>query len=301
MTEVITFGETMVAFAPADGDQLDSAETFIASIAGAESNVAIHLARLGHAVEWASRLGDDPFGDRVLRRLESEGVSTALVEINQGTHTGIMFKNPGRDSTVVHYYRAGSAAAGIDAGFLPSTALDRASILHTSGVTAALSAGCRAALDSAFTRSAAGGTTVSFDLNFRPRLWAAKDAAAPLLALAQRSDICFVGLDEAQALWPVATADDVRALLDAPSILVVKDGAIGATVFEADRETVFVPSPPVEVVEPVGAGDAFAAGFLSGWLRGLSSRDSLQLGHETAAGVLRSTSDVPHLSDAVSP
>jgi 2-dehydro-3-deoxygluconokinase len=292
-------GETMVAFAPAHSQRLASGRSFNASIAGAESNVAIHLARLAHSVAWASRLGDDPFGQRVLRVLEHEGVSTELVETVPGARTGIMFKDPSPASTVVYYYRTDSAAAGIDAGFLASSALQGTLLLHTSGVTAALSKGCLAAVDAAFTDADAAETTISFDVNFRSRLWSAADAQGPLLALAQRSNICFVGLDEAEALWPVCTPDDVRSLLMSPRILVVKDGAVGATVFETDRETVFVPSLPVDVVEPVGAGDAFAAGFLSGWLRNLSSEDALQLGHDTAAQVLRSTSDVPDVERAM--
>ncbi|WP_245687391.1 PfkB family carbohydrate kinase, partial [Streptacidiphilus griseoplanus] len=133
---------------------------------------------------------------------------------------------------------------------------------------------------------------VSFDVNYRPALWSGCSAADVLRSLAERADIVLVGLDEAQALWGEGLGDAraVRDLLSGPQILVVKDGARAATAF-AGTEVHSVPALTVRVTEPVGAGDAFAAGFLSGLLRGMPVRRALRLGHLTAASALRVSAD----------
>lgn len=141
-------------------------------------------------------------------------------------------------------------------------------------------------------RARKAGAIVSVDVNYRAALWSADTAAPELLSLCQLSDIVFVGLDEAQTLWGVETAADVRALLTDIPHLVVKNDAVGAVEFHGDTDT-FVASPTVDVVEPVGAGDAFAAGYLSGFLRGLPSESRLQLGHDQAAQTLQTVTDLP--------
>jgi 2-dehydro-3-deoxygluconokinase len=147
-------------------------------------------------------------------------------------------------------------------------------------VTPALSPSCAALVDRLMSER-----RCSFDVNYRPGLWTVARAAPVLSELAQRAEIVFVGLDEAQTLWGVSTAHDVRSLLPGPSTLVVKDGAIGATSFHAEG-VAFVPAPPADVVEAVGAGDAFAAGYLAGLLGGVAENDRLALGHRVAAAAL---------------
>jgi 2-dehydro-3-deoxygluconokinase len=164
--------------------------------------------------------------------------------------------------------------------------------VHVSGVTAALSASCEQFVDDLFVRAHAHGVRVSFDVNHRPALWPDGGAADVLLDLARRADVCFVGRDEAEAVWGTSTADDVRALLPQVPLLIVKDGAIGATAF-SQASRVFVPAPRVEVVEPVGAGDAFAAGALAALLRAPDLEPALAAGHERAALTLRSPHDLP--------
>jgi 2-dehydro-3-deoxygluconokinase len=149
----------------------------------------------------------------------------------------------------------------------------------------------QAALASPRSGSGAGQAVVSFDVNYRPALWP-QPPGKLLRDLADRADIVFAGLDEARALWgpEVLTAADVRSLLPSPRILVVKDGAAAATAFDDHRATV-VPARRIAVVEPVGAGDAFAAGFLAALLRGDAIERSLRLGHLTAASALAVTGD----------
>jgi 2-dehydro-3-deoxygluconokinase len=162
-------------------------------------------------------------------------------------------------------------------------------LVHVTGITAALSDSCQAMVRS-LVEDRTAGSSVSFDVNWRPALWSDRDPEV-LLAAARASDIVFVGLDEAQALWRVADVRAVRRMLPEPGVLVVKQGAAGATAFDGDEE-VFVPSLDVDVVEPVGAGDALAAGFLAGLLRGLPVKKALRLGTIVAGSALRVTADV---------
>jgi 2-dehydro-3-deoxygluconokinase len=285
---LIAIGETMILVTPTDATPLSDAEDVRLSIGGAESNVAAHVATLGQSTAWVSRLGDEVLGHRVHRAVAAHGVDTRWVCFDPDAPTGVYFKDPGNG---VRYYRAGSAASRMAPETLADVPLEDARIVHISGITPALSASCAAMIDTVIDRAAASPALLSFDVNHRAALWPASEAAPVLLALANRADIVFVGLDEAETLWGCRTAADVRALVPGPSHLVVKDGAVGATEFSA-RGAAFVPAIPTEIVEAVGAGDAFAAGYLSGVLDGRSPQESLQIGHQRARLVLQSTHDV---------
>ncbi|MEW2440981.1 sugar kinase [Micromonospora marina] len=279
-------GETMVVLAPDDDGPLEHAAQLTVGVGGAESNVAGGLARLGHRTAWVSRVGDDPFGRRVVVEVAAAGVDVSAVAVDPGAPTGLYLKDPGPDGTRVHYHRAGSAASRLDAADLGRPGLAGAHLLHLSGITAALSGTCRDLLEHALTGRALPGARVSFDVNHRPALWPADRAGPVLRDLAGRADVVLVGLDEAAVLWAADDPVAVRALLPGPELVVVKDGPVGATALPRTGPAVFVPALPVDVVEPVGAGDAFAAGFLSGLLRDLDLRSCLRLGHLTAAPVL---------------
>ena len=284
---IITIGETMILVTPDSNQSLEQAQGFRLDIGGAESNVATHLAALGHETSWVSRVGDDALGRRLTAMVQERGVDTSLVEVTADAPTGVYFKNPGDG---VLYYRRGSAASTLHPGILDRVPLQDAELVHLSGITPALSDTCSALIDSVIDRLDGESTLVSFDVNFRAGLWSAADAAPRLHRLAQRADIVFVGLDEAQALWGTRSPGEVRAILHAPERLVIKDSDVGATEFSPQGE-VFVPALSVEVLEPVGAGDAFAAGYLAASLDGRAASDRLSAGHERAALVLQSMSD----------
>jgi 2-dehydro-3-deoxygluconokinase len=144
-------------------------------------------------------------------------------------------------------------------------------------------------------RRAVPGPAVSFDVNHRPALWRRRPsdtAATSLLALARAADIVFVGRDEAEALWGTRKPDEIRDLMGTGPLLVVKDAGHGATSYAADG-AVFVPTPESEVLERVGAGDAFAAGYLAGLLEDRDAAGRLRLGHLVAAATLRTREDTP--------
>lgn len=296
---VACVGETMVSFIPPHGATLDTTETLALDIAGAESNVAMYLADHGVDARWVSRLGDDAFGRRVLRRVGGGGVDVSAVRTDPTRPTGLLFKSPQdpakNGGTSVSYYRQGSAASAMGPDVLDEEMVSTASLWHFTGITPALSPSCRQLVEAALCGE---HPTVSFDVNYRPAVW--RETPAHLLhQLAQAADIVFVGLDEAQELWGIRLRDpsDVRSLLPSPRILVVKDGSRSATAFFGETRAC-VPALAVEVVEPVGAGDAFAAGFLAGLLRGEPVDRCLRLGHVTAACALSVPGDHGPLPDA---
>lgn len=304
---MITIGETMAMVTPEGAEPLVSAARFRVESGGAESNLAVHLASLGRRVVWASRLGADPLGERVLAAISARGVDTRFVERDPLARTGLYVKDPGRG---VSYYRDGSAASLMDPRALDPLPLARAAIVHLSGITPALSAGCAALVDACIDRVralCAPRPLLSFDVNHRPALWPEGAAPEALRALAARCDLVFVGLDEAERLWGTASAEEVRAFLPEPGVLVVKDADIGATEFRRSAtapadERVFVPATPTRVVEAVGAGDAFAAGYLHALLGGVSgAAERLAAGHARAVRALSSTRDVPEADPAADP
>jgi 2-dehydro-3-deoxygluconokinase len=287
--DVLCLGESMCVFAPTTAGPLRTAAELHAGVAGAESNVAVALARLGAHAAWHGKVGDDPFGQRIRDVLEAAGVDCSGVATDPARQTGVYFKDPGPEGTVVHYYRRGSAASTMGPGHLAGIAPPR--ILHLSGITPALSASCAALIEELLVDRALGAATVSFDVNYRPALWPVEEAGPVLARLAGAADIAFVGLDEAQTLWGAATAEDVREHVPDAGVLVVKDGGNGVTAF-AGGERRYSPAEPVDVVEPVGAGDAFAAGFLYGRLRDASLEASMRLGHRLAAAALQTVGDL---------
>ncbi|MCM2414805.1 sugar kinase [Streptomyces sp. RKAG290] len=289
----------MAALVPDPAAPLEGADRLGVRIAGAESNVAMYLAVHGVPARWVSALGDDPFGRRIRSEVAASGADVSGVRTDPHRPTGLLVKDPGSDGTRVHYYRRGSAASALTPDLLGDEAVRTAGLIHLSGITPALSASCRDLVAALLEPPVAERPCpVSFDVNHRPALWPDGTAAAVLLDLARRADITFVGLDEAQALWGEGLRDAaaVRDLLPEPRILVVKDGGRAATAFDGTRVHT-VPAPRVEVVEPVGAGDAFAAGYLAGLLRGEDTVRALRLGHLTAGAALRVTGDHGPLPD----
>ena len=291
---LIALGETMALLTPHDTSRLTDAQSLRLTVGGAESNVAAHVALLGHRTAWVSALGDDALGHRVRRTLAGQGVDTRWVAFDPDAPTGVYFKDPGHG---VLYYRAGSAASRMSPESIAAVPLEDAAIVHISGITPALSADCAALTGAVIDRVTTAGTgLLSFDVNHRAALWGASTAGPVLRDLANRADIVFVGLDEAHMLWGCDTPEDVRALIPAAAHLIVKDGDVGATEF-SDAGSVFVPAIRTEVVEAVGAGDAYAAGWLAAHLSGAPVEQRLHAGHRRAHLVLQSTEDVVDMAD----
>ncbi|WP_434175912.1 sugar kinase [Brachybacterium conglomeratum] len=290
LLDLLALGETMALVVPARPEPLEEAEDFRVAIGGAESNVACHLAATGHRTAWLSALGEDALGRRVRGEIASHGVDVSAVRLDPAAPTGLYVKDPGHGVT---YYRAGSAASRLGPADLERVDLARARIVHLTGITLALSASCRDLVHAAIEATHATGALVSLDVNYRPALWdTTEEAACEILTAAREADVVLVGRDEAETLWGTATADEIRALLPDVPRLVVKDAEIEAVEFTGGARTA-VPTPRVEVIEAVGAGDAFAAGWFDGLLHGVAADERLARGHARAAHALSSTQDIP--------
>ncbi|MYW64814.1 sugar kinase [Streptomyces sp. SID8379] len=291
--DVVALGESMVTFLPGVPGRLADVPSFDRGIGGAESNVACVLAAGGHRARWVSRVGADGFGDHLVEAIGAYGVDVTAVRRDPTRPTGIYFRTAGDRSSDAHevaYYRAGSAASAMSVATLDLDALRDGRVLHLSGITAALSADCLDLLHALTDGSTPG--TVSFDVNHRPGLWRTPADARVLLDLARRADLVFVGEDEAEDAWGVTGGPDaIRAALPEPAVLVVKRGADGAVAYD-EHGRHEEPAPRVDVVAAVGAGDAFAAGFLSATLRGLPAADRLRHGHLWAAAALTVPGDL---------
>ncbi|MEW9527086.1 sugar kinase [Microbispora sp. NPDC049125] len=293
--DVATFGETMASLRALDPVRLGG--TMRLSVGGAESNVAIGLARLGHRASWTGLVGDDETGELVLRTLRAEGVDVTHCRVDRRGPTGLMLvERRVGDLTRVLYHRAGSAASFLSPpDVLP--ALDPPpKMVHVTGITPALGPGpaaaVRAAVDS--------GLRVSLDVNHRSRLWDRERAAETLRPLASRLSVVIASDDELELVAPASATterDRVAALLDAGvAEVIVKRGADGAT-GHTPAETVDTPARRVRVADLVGAGDAFTAGYLSGLLDGLDLAGRLSRAVTTGAFAVASSGDWEGLPD----
>ncbi|MBP2324633.1 2-dehydro-3-deoxygluconokinase [Kibdelosporangium banguiense] len=287
-TDVLCLGETMALFVPGEPGPVDQVRTWIRTFGGAESNVACNLAMLGLRAGWVSAVGQDAFGKALLAAVGSAGVDVSGVVVDPARPTGLYIKESNAGGSPVRYYRQGSAASGMGPELLDKLDLN-VRVLHLTGITAALSDSC---LDLTRALFAVPRPThkLSFDLNWRPKLWASRDPAV-LRELANAADIVLAGDDETQEVWGTSDPAEIRRILPGPSSLVIKHGARGATLLE-NGEQVFQPALRVDVVEPVGAGDAFAAGFLAATLAGQTPVRRLRSGHLQAAVALRTHDDV---------
>ncbi|QHK20568.1 sugar kinase [Pseudarthrobacter psychrotolerans] len=305
MLSAVCVGETMAMLTPVQAVPLHQATELHCGIGGAESNVAIGLAAMGLDSHWVGRVGRDGFGTRILNELSSHGVGVTGVEVDPALPTGLYVKVPAQSSdpdggSSVLYYRQGSAASAMGPGTLANPAvaelLEQASLIHLSGITAALSPGCRD-LTEAILAAPRHGRLISFDVNWRPALWANQDRSL-LRQLANRADVVLVGKDEAEHAFGTTDETELRRLLPDPAVLVIKNEAISAIALARDGGRAEVPALSVDVLEPVGAGDSFAAGYLSGMLFGLDQKASLRRGHVAAACTLTVHGDRGPLPEA---
>ncbi|MBC7630341.1 sugar kinase [Aeromicrobium sp.] len=293
MPTAVCIGETMAMLTPALREPLYEATELLFGIGGAESNVAMGLASMGVDAHWVGRVGSDGFGTRILRDLQAHGVGTEGVEVDLERPTGLYVKVPAMDGPAddedsVLYYRQGSAASAMSPDTLDNPAvlalMDQATLIHLSGITAALSPACLA-LSRTVLKAPRDGRTISFDVNWRPTLWAEQDRTI-LRELADLADLVLVGRDEAEHAFGSGDEAELRSLLPEPSMIVIKNSDVSAVALGRDGTRVEVTALTVDVVDAVGAGDAFAAGCLSGLLLGLDAEGCLRRGHISACCTL---------------
>ncbi len=290
---VLTVGETMVLLDPV-GDAIAAGTTFTLRVAGAESNVGIALARLGVEVTWISRLGADPFGDIVYETLAAEGLSLRWVQRDESRPTGMYFKNRSGVGSSVFYYRAGSAASALKPADVPDEAFDGVELVHLTGITMALGEGPRELVLDVAARARERGITVVFDPNYRAPLWESPAAAGQSQREVLPSvDWYLCGLEEGSLLFGTSGEEELfGAVGDAGAGgAVVRIGARGALVSSGSRRVEVAPDRVESVLDEIGAGDGFAAGFSYGLLHGWDVGECARTGNYIAAAALRGTGD----------
>lgn len=290
---VVTLGETMALLHNQTPGRLAQATSLQLGVGGAESNVAIGLVRLGTSAAWVGRVGADSVGERVVRELRAEGVTLHVI-VDPDASTGLMLKERRTtDAARVWYYRAGSAGSRLGPEDVPASLIAGAALLHLTGITPALSATARAAVFLAVRLAQEAGVPISFDVNHRTALWQGHEAGEVYRELARASSLLFAGEDEARLLAPDAdsTQDLARAIAAlGPSQVIIKLGAAGcfAIIDGAEYAQLAV---PVRVVDTVGAGDAFVAGYLSEFLGGKDAAARLRTAVTTGAFACSTSGD----------
>ncbi|BDV29894.1 sugar kinase [Microbacterium terricola] len=284
--DLLTLGEALICFDSGD-DTLDATGVVRKYVVGAESNVAIGLARLGHSSAYVGRVGRDSLGTEIARTLRGEGVDVTHITRHAGAATGILLKERLRNGrTEITYHRAGSAGSGLSVDDLPA---DFAGVrrLHVTGITLHLSAAARAAVLEAMRRAQAAGCRVSLDANFRRKLATRDELAGAFAEAAALADDVLLG--RAEAALCAGSDDDAAVEAFARGLgvetVVVKGRQGGARAY-AGGTVVESTALPTTVVDPVGAGDGFAVGYLHALLHGGSLRDALEMGGRVSAKVI---------------
>jgi 2-dehydro-3-deoxygluconokinase len=283
---VVALGETMLALAPPPGEPLRSAAALVVDHAGAESNTCVGLARLGFRCTWVSRLGQDPQGERILAALEAEGIDTRWVRRDPGRPTGLLFKDPPDGG--VRYYREGSAASRLSPADLEGVPLEAARAVLVTGVTALLGADPLAAA-LALLRAARGLRVV--DPNLRAGLWGSSRRAELVGRLVDHCDLLLGGEGELAEVLGAGTPEEIgrRAAARGCREVVVRS-AEHLGVLEGGR-WVEMETPRTGAIDPIGAGDAFNAGYLGRRLVGQPVAAALRTGVECGRAVARALGD----------
>lgn len=297
--DVLCFGETMAMFVAEQTGDLAGVEAFTKRIAGADSNVAIGLARLGFRVRWLSRVGDDALGRFILASLRREGLDCSQVEIDRDHATGFQLKSRCDDGSdpVVEYFRRNSAASKLSTAQCTPALLD-ARHVHATGIPLALSPSCRALSHALVEHMREAGRSVSFDPNLRPSLWPDRETMVrEVNALAVKAHWVLPGLEEGRLLTGQQHAADIAEFYLDQGVeqVVIKLGDEGAYYRNRQSQGVVAPVPVATVIDTVGAGDAFAVGVVSALLEGLSLDDAVARGNWCGSRAVQSRGDMEGL------
>jgi 2-dehydro-3-deoxygluconokinase len=301
--DVATLGEALAVMTPTEPGALRDVDTFQKDIGGAELNVAIALRRLGHASRWAGRLGGDEFGHQALALLHREGVDASHVSTKPDGRTGLYIKERGAAGKLrVQYYRDGSAATSLDVCDVDMPALTQARIVHLTGITAALTPCGQRVVSAVLSEASRGNRLISFDANVRAMLLGGRDARHVIMPALERADVVFFSEQEADLLLGGYDENAMRRAFEKLSAaIIVVHGAWGAMACDHSG-TVRSAAFHTTVVDVVGAGDAFVAGFLSGLLRGWPTVDCLRLANACGACAVSVSGDarsMPYAHDAM--
>jgi 2-dehydro-3-deoxygluconokinase len=265
---LVTLGETMGLVVQSQAGSLRNGEAMSFGMGGSESNVAIGVRRLGMPATWIGRVGDDPPGHLILRELRAERVRA--ITVTDPAPTGLMMRwRPSGAHGRVTYYRRESAGAHLQVADIPEAVVREADVLHVTGITLALGPGPAETVSHAVAVARAAGVTVTLDLNYRLALWSQEEAEPALAAVVRQADVVFAGETEAEIVTHTADPLHAARALEAmgPEQVLIKRGAHGCLA-RINGATLEQPAPAVSVVDTVGAGDAFVAGYLAELMTG---------------------------------
>lgn len=295
--DVLTIGESMVVLSPKTPGAMRYCTEFTRFFAGAESNVAIALTRLGHSVSWVSQVGDDEFGTALLSFVRGEGVDTSLVRVSDAGPTGLLFKEVRHSNDIrIQYYRDGSAASYMHPGILSEEQFIGLKIYHVTGITPGLSESAYELIIQALDWCKKYGVTVVFDPNIRGKFLKQPTYLQKLKQVLSYADVFLPNVQEAAQLLGMQTIQELAkaSLSLGIKTTIIKDGKTGAYYFTSDEEG-FVPHFDVTIVDSVGAGDAFAAGIISGLLDGLPLEKTVRTANAMGALAITAVGDITNL------
>lgn len=285
----------MIVFIAENTGDFSEIQSFSKGIAGAELNVSIGLSRLGHKVNYITRMGDDVFGHYIKEKVENEGIISKNISMSRNYTTGFYFKTKEiNDDPKVHYFRKNAAVITMNRDIVEEVDFDGARFLHITGITAALSADTLDALYAAIEKARENNMFISFDPNIRKQLWKSEECMIDTLnALASRCDLVLPGIKEGKLLTGKETKEEIAQFyLDrGAKAVVIKLGETGAYLKTATEDKVVPGFKVEEVVDTVGAGDGFATGVLSGLLDGESYEDALVRGNAIGALMVMTKED----------
>lgn len=297
--DIITFGESMTMFYANEAGELHEASSFSKALAGAETNVAVGLARLGFRVGWMSKVGDDSLGTFILNELTKERVDISEVKRTAGRQTGILLKSKvvSGDPDVT-YYRKGSAASTMSVFDYPGDYFKQAKHMHITGIPPALSKDMREFTCHAVKHMKQEGKTISFDPNLRFQLWPDQETMIHTInEIAAMADWLLPGISEGKLLTGLSTPEEIAEfyLNQGVGLTVVKLGKEGAY-YRTEEKSGYVPGFEVDrVVDTVGAGDGFAVGIISGLLDRLPIEEAVQRANAIGALAVMAPGDMDGL------
>jgi 2-dehydro-3-deoxygluconokinase len=298
MHDLVALGEVLLRLAVPSPERFETVRALDVQIGGAEANVAAACARLGLRTAWISALPDNPWGDRARRNLAAHGIDCTYVRMLPGTRLGLYFLEYGVAPRPVRvlYDRRESAFSRLTPEAIDWEPVRRARLVHVSGITPALGADARRLVERIFDEASA----VSFDINYRATLWTPTDARAFAESVLPRARYVFLGRAEAQTLFGLnGTPEDILDALarHAPkATIAVLQGADGSTVLDSGRVWRPTVRQTVQMVDPIGAGDAYAAGYLWASLSGRASQEAVNIAATVAALKCSTWGDVALIS-----
>ncbi|MGH8924075.1 MAG: sugar kinase [Acidimicrobiia bacterium] len=270
---LFTFGEGMLRFSVSIGDRLDDARSFRIDEGGAEANVAVAVARMGHKATWFSQLPANALGKRISSAIGTHGVDVSAIRWVPTGRVGIYYLDPSvapRKGRVI-YDRQGSTVCDLTVDDVPWARVEGAAAVHLTGITPALSESLREVTREVARRARVAGAYVTFDVNYRSQLWPVEVARPMILAMSRESDLTIIGREDARALFGI-DGESCTALTSLKSALgtnaIVLTLGDRGSVWSIDGRQGEVSGLPTQVVDEIGAGDAFAAGIVLGVLEG---------------------------------